>query len=342
MRLCGKEREITIKYLDDIRTQELVNEIKSRFASVNDDISDINDAVLSAPLNHNGIFRGKDLTNIYTVSQIAAMVSSGNFDDLYLGDYFTVSITTDIYNRFVGSSFVSGRTYYEASGTINDRTWTATSDTVPQSGKVYATRKTLTENVDLMFAGFDWYYNSGYPRDSSVRVHHAVLTLKNMIFDQIAKMNATGGSAGGYYNSDLHQYILPCYAKSLNTALGGHLITFKSRLTNSIDAAQPAMSGAGLTGAANSADWADTKLQLMNEVQVFGTSVWTSSAYDITVDNRVLPVYRYITPIQYTPHNIWLRSVASSTDFAYFTTQGNCNHISADTSVGVSPMMLFG
>lgn len=43
---------------------------------------------------HNGIFRGKDLTDVYTIDQIAAKIANGTFEDLYIGDYFDITITT--------------------------------------------------------------------------------------------------------------------------------------------------------------------------------------------------------------------------------------------------------
>lgn len=41
---------------------------------------------------HNAIFRGKDLTSVYTVEQICQKISAGTFEDLYIGDYFDVTI----------------------------------------------------------------------------------------------------------------------------------------------------------------------------------------------------------------------------------------------------------
>ena len=45
---------------------------------------------------HNSIYRGKNLTNVYTVDEICQRISAGTFEDLYVGDYFDVSITTDL------------------------------------------------------------------------------------------------------------------------------------------------------------------------------------------------------------------------------------------------------
>ena len=287
---------------------------------------------------HNGIFRGKDLTNVYTIEQMYTMIHSGNFDDLFLGDYFTKSITTDIYTHFTGAEFDSGTTYYEMDGTINDRTWTETSDTVPQSGKTYATKLTKTENVTLMFAAFDYYYNMG---DTALTTHHAVLIPKTF-FATTAKMNPTNTTAGGYYNSDMHQITLPCYAKSLKTALGNHLLAHKTWLTTTVNTSTPSMAGAGMTGASSASAWETTELQLMNEVQLYGTMVWSSSAYEVGVDNEKLPVFNFINPVQYGRTIVWLRSVVSSTVFAFCSNSGIANSYGASTAGCVRPLILFG
>ena len=189
-----------------------LNDIESKLY----DIIDVIDYHKIADHNgtiHNGIYRGKDLTNIYTVEQMYAMIHDGSFSDLFLGDYFTKSITTDIYTVFSGSAFEQGVTYYEQGGTLTARTYTATSDTDPQSGKVYCTKQTKTENITLMFAGFDYYYNMG---DTELTTHHAVL-IPRTAFATSAKMNSTNTTEGGYYNSEMHQTTLPCYAASLKT-----------------------------------------------------------------------------------------------------------------------------
>ena len=45
---------------------------------------------------HNSIYRGKNLTNVYSIDEICKRISSGTFEDLYVGDYFDVSITTSL------------------------------------------------------------------------------------------------------------------------------------------------------------------------------------------------------------------------------------------------------
>lgn len=41
---------------------------------------------------HNGIYRGKDLTSVYTIDQLSAKINKGDFSDLFIGDYITKDV----------------------------------------------------------------------------------------------------------------------------------------------------------------------------------------------------------------------------------------------------------
>lgn len=304
------------------------------------DYDTLNTLLTTSPINHNAIYRGKDLTNVYTIDQMYSMIHSGNFDDLFLGDYFTKSITTDIYTHFTGTEFESGTVYYEMGGeSPTTRTWTVTEDVSPQSDKTYATKLINTENITLMFAAFDYYYNCG---DTALTTHHAILIPRVGGFATTAKMNSTNTTVGGYYGSDMHQIVLPCYAKSLKTALNNHLLSHKTLLPTAINASAPSMAGAGMTGASNSWAWDITELQLMNEVQIFGSTVWSSSAYDVGCDCKKLPVFNFINGVRFGSSTFWLRSVVSSTFFAICGYSGVANHYGASGAGYVRPLILFG
>lgn len=53
----------------------------------------LNVSIPNSAASHNAIFRGMDLTNKYTVDQICERISSGTFEDLYIGDYFDITFT---------------------------------------------------------------------------------------------------------------------------------------------------------------------------------------------------------------------------------------------------------
>lgn len=45
---------------------------------------------------HNAIYRGKNLTGVYSDAEICSMISRGTFDDLFIGDYVIKQITTEL------------------------------------------------------------------------------------------------------------------------------------------------------------------------------------------------------------------------------------------------------
>lgn len=56
-------------------------------------ISDSCKGAMSAAA-HNGIYRGDNLLDKYTIEQLHTMVSAGDFSDIYIGDYIDVKIST--------------------------------------------------------------------------------------------------------------------------------------------------------------------------------------------------------------------------------------------------------
>lgn len=247
---------------------------------------------------HNGIYRGKNLTNVYTIDQIYSMVHSGKFDDLFLGDYINVSITT----------------------TLPDET-------------------VKTETVPLMIAAFNYFHNLG---NTAFTTPHIVLIPRSAGFATSAKMNSSNTTEGGYIGSYMHTTVLPCYAASLKTALNNHVLSHTEYLTNRVTTTAASMAGAGLTGASSNWTWADVDLCLMNEIQVFGTTVWSSSAYDVGCGLSKLPVFDFINPVYIDRHSFWLRSVAHSTGFACCNAAGYAANNPAANNASVRPMIIFG
>lgn len=291
------------------------------------------------PENHNGIYRGKDLSNIYTWDEIYERVHNGNFEDLYLGDYKTTHLVTDLYTRFTGSAFVSGVTYYEMGGTVIARTWTETQDETPQEGKVYATKQVVEEDVDLMIAHFDYYLNTG---DTAVTDHHVVLIPRLSGFTHNAKVNATGTTVGGYAGCDMHQLTLPCYAKALKAALSNHMLTHRVWLTTAMNAELLSMAGGGMLGAASAASWSSADLHLMNENQCFGSSMLAGSWFDGGIDNEKFAVFNFVEPMGSDRQAFWLRTIVSATYFACDTARGSAAPNAANFVSKVRPIILFG
>lgn len=297
------------------------------------------DSMFENNTSHNNIFRGANLTSKYTVAQFYTKVHAGDFSDLYLGDYINVSLSTNLYQKFTGSAFAEGTTYYERSGTHPSWTYAATTDTEYDSSKTYYTMSVVTETVAMMIAHFDYYYNCG---DSNVVNYHHVILIPRTRLKTTSYMNPSHTTVGAYYNSEMHQTILPCYAASFSTALENHVRTWRDRLSTEMTAATPSMAGGGLNGSATAWEWKDTNIRLMNEAQVYGTGIWSSSAYDYGCENRQLAVFRFISPVQYERAYYWLSSVVSSTSFAHVHTHGLATYSTAGYALSVRPLIVFG
>ena len=281
-------------------------------------------ALTENPENHNGIYRGKDLTNVYTVEQIYERVHDGSFEDLYLGDYFTVHLTTDLYTRFTGSSFVAGTTYYEMdNGTdVTQRTWTETQDETPQEGKVYATKQVVEEDVDYMIAGFDLYIHRGHVSADFVKDHHIVLISKHG-YKTPAICHHDVTAMQGYALSDIFNITLPCYAKSTKSALNGHILKRVSRRTTTVDPNAPSSVGSGLSGTTTGMSWVASELDLLSCEQMTGTNALSSSWRDAAAEPYMLPIYNFITPqeLSIENHSIIFSNVAAvSNGKVYFAT----------------------
>ena len=51
-------------------------------------------AMSASAAAHNGIYRGINLLDTYTIEQLHTMVAAGDFSDIYIGDYIEVTIST--------------------------------------------------------------------------------------------------------------------------------------------------------------------------------------------------------------------------------------------------------
>lgn len=183
------------------------------------------------------------------------------------------------------------------------------------------------EDVDLMIGDFNYYYNVG---DIALTKPHLVLIPRTGL-KTASEMNDTNTTAGGYVRSYMNSILLPCYAASFKVAFNDHLLKYRDILTNEINAT-----------VASGWEWTDVEIELMNEVQVFGTRVFSSSAYDVGTGNRQISVFKFINPVQYGRSNFWLRSVASATTFAHCNGYGVANENPASNANYVRPFVLFG
>lgn len=255
--------------------------------------------IVNSAAAHNAIFRGKDLTEVYTKDQIYERINNGTFEDLYIGDYFDIDINGE-----------------------------------------------CEEKVRCIFAGFDTYLHNG---DISFEKHHAVIVTKNCLSTS-HQMNATDTTTGGFQGSDMWNTVIPIYNTAFENVFGEHLLSHRTMLTNSIYNGGYSNAGGGLVGYTNDRSWADTKLSLLSEIQIYGCNVLSSSFHDTGCDNLQLPLFAFDPTAKVCGKGAddddrqwyWLRNVASNEQFARVSGDGLSNLRIASDFLGVRPIFCIG
>ena len=253
---------------------------------------ELKEAFITGSGYHNSIFRGKNLGTINSLVELETFltnhgVSSGAFNDIYLGDYITI--------------------------------------------------KDGTYNAVWMIAGFNTELNKG--SSGVISSNHITLIPRTKVTD--AEMNASNDTTGGYLGSKMHTTTLPLIEAALQTVCGTHLKKHNILASNAMTAATPSMAGAGMTGASTGWEWASVYASLLTEVQVYGSKVWSSSAYDVGEGFEKLPVFNFINPIEYQRATWWLRAVVSGSYFALVGNGGIAACDLASNSYGVRPLIVL-
>lgn len=250
------------------------------------------DIINTQGISHNCIYRGKNWGTFTSLSALEQFlsdhgVSTGLFNDLYVGDYFKI-----------------------------------------QDG---------TYNVDWEIAGFDTYYQKG---DTAFTNHHLALIPKTNLIT--SKMNDTNDTTGGYYNSYMHQTVIPAIDTKLATILGSHLLSRRALLSNTMNKDLASCAGSGWMGCATEWSWYTVKSCLMSEVAVYGSMVFSSSFRDVGEDCERLPIFHF-KGHSYTRQWFWLRAVASASAFANANYYGDANYGDASSAGGgVRPLICVG
>lgn len=182
---------------------------------------------------------------------------------------------------------------------------------------------TITINntaVKCRIAGFDLYLYTG---DTKLTKHHIVLLPDVNL--AVRAMNSSATTSGGYKGSEFftgsasNTGSRAWCASKLNTAFGSKLLSHREVVTNAINASAPVPGGylENETGCSSNWEWVDSTVELLNEVEVYGSRIW-GGAFDIGIGHSQFPLFA-LAP-DYIHGDIsntwWLRSIASSTRFA--------------------------
>ena len=188
----------------------------------------------------------------------------------------------------------------------------------------------VIKGVTYRIAAFDYYYNCG---DTNFTKHHVVIVPDTSLYK--AQMNTSNVTTGGYTGSAMYKSNLAQAKTTIKAAFGSaHVLTKRELLTNAVNGNTP-------SGWA----WFDSDVELMNEVQAYGSVAWGAhdgNGYNVASGDGQFPLFMFDRTKLHNREDYWLRDVSSATTFSYVYYGGNANGNSASFSYGVRPAFCIG
>lgn len=188
----------------------------------------------------------------------------------------------------------------------------------------------VIKGVTYRIAAFDYYYNCG---DTNFTKHHAVIVPDTSLYK--AQMNTSNVTTGGYTGSAMYKSNLAQAKTTIKAAFGSaHVLTKRELLTNAVNGNTP-------SGWA----WFDSDVELMNEVQAYGSVAWSAhdgNGYNVASGDGQFPLFMFDRTKLHNREDYWLRDVASATSFSCVYSYGRAGTANASSSLGVRPAFCIG
>lgn len=188
----------------------------------------------------------------------------------------------------------------------------------------------VIKGVTYRIAAFDYYYNCG---DTNFTKHHVVIVPDTSLYK--AQMNTSNVTTGGYTGSAMYKSNLAQAKTTIKAAFGSaHVLTKRELLTNAVNGNTP-------SGWA----WFDSDVELMNEVQVYGSVAWGAhdgNGYNVASGDGQFPLFMFDRTKLHNREDYWLRDVSSATSFSIVVYGGYAGYYGASASLGVRPAFCIG
>lgn len=188
----------------------------------------------------------------------------------------------------------------------------------------------VINGVTYRIAAFDYYYNCG---DTNFTKHHVVIVPDTSLYK--AQMNTSNVTTGGYTGSAMYKSNLAQAKTTIKAAFGSaHVLTKRELLTNAVNGNTP-------SGWA----WFDSDVELMNEVQAYGSVAWGAhdgNGYNVASGDGQFPLFMFDRTKLHNREDYWLRDVASATLFSIVSYRGYADYYGASSSLGVRPAFCIG
>lgn len=256
----------------------------------------------------------KDITSYYSDGTLWQRLNGSNgfslFEDIYVGDYIKMSRAISAPNP---------------------------NSTLQLTGSQYVT-----------IAGIDSLCGNG--DNISMDYHHLVMVPGHGFggtqhFGR-SRMNPTNTTVGGYKGSEMNTTVIGEVVSTGSTAtgatvnqqlyaeFGSHLKTTKELVSNAINASgYNRFDTSG--GCSNGWEWISVQAILLSEVELYGSIVWSSSAYDTGTASHQLELFRHSKQaVNNRSAWYWLKDVASASYFCLCDNGGYARFSSASSAHG--------
>ena len=188
----------------------------------------------------------------------------------------------------------------------------------------------VIKGVTYRIAAFDYHYNCG---DTNFTKHHVVIVPDTSLYK--AQMNTSNVTTGGYTGSAMYKSNLAQAKTTIKAAFdSAHVLTKRELLTNAVNGNTP-------SGWA----WFDSDVELMNEVQVYGSVAWGAhdgNGYNVASGDGQFPLFMFDRTKLHNREDYWLRDVASATSFSFVSGNGYAVNNYSSFSFGVRPAFCIG
>lgn len=188
----------------------------------------------------------------------------------------------------------------------------------------------VINGVTYRIAAFDYYYNCG---DTNFTKHHVVIVPDTSLYK--AQMNTSNVTTGGYTGSAMYKSNLAQAKTTIKAAFGStHVLTKRELLTNAVNGNTP-------SGWA----WFDSDVELMNEVQAYGSVAWGAhdgNGYNVASGDGQFPLFMFDRTKLHNREDYWLRDVSSAAYFSVVYGYGYASCNNASDSYGVRPAFCIG
>lgn len=157
-----------------------------------------------------------------------------------------------------------------------------------------------------------------------------------------AYMNSTNTTAGGYKGSYMNTTVIPVVVKALESAFGAsHVLQTREWISTTVTTTIASRAGLGWQGGTTAGEWTDQKAILLSELETYGATPFSSSAYDNIGLDQQFPGMKF-DKIMNRRFYRWLRSVCRSTGFCHVGAGGSPAYGNASSVSVVCPRFVIG